>query len=99
VATGNIRHIVIFLLKPGVEVDEVLGLLQAFDKKDPDVLEWTAAQSLDTRKGNVVIENALFANEAALARFKSSDDHNELGQKISLLADWLVADYIEPKNK
>jgi hypothetical protein len=94
--SGKIRHIVIFVLKPGVDTGEVVGLLRTFGKNDPNVLEWTVAESLDTRKGNVVIENALFPDETAFEKFKTSRTHKGLGEKMSLLADWLVADYTEP---
>jgi hypothetical protein len=97
--SGKIRHIVIFLLKPGIEVAQVLDLLRPLGHANPDVLELTAEQSLDTRKGIVVIENALFANAEAFARFKESEGHKEVGEKMSQLADWLVADYIEPGGR
>jgi quinol monooxygenase YgiN len=93
--SSRVRHIVIFLLKPVVDVNEVLSLLRSLQKSE-DVIELTAEQSLDTRKGIVVIENALFKDEAAFERFKKSEHHKEVGERMSQLADWLVADYIEP---
>jgi quinol monooxygenase YgiN len=93
--SGKIRHIVIFLLKPGADESEVLRLLRSLEKSD-DVLELTAEQSLDARKGIVVVENALFKDEAAFERFKKSEHHKQVGEEMSQLADWLVADYIEP---
>lgn len=94
---GKVRHIVIFMAKPGVEADEIISLLQSLDSDEPGILAFTAQQSLDQRKGVVVIENMLFADERAFERFKFSPVHKELGEKMSHIADWLVADYIEPK--
>ena len=94
---GKVRHIVIFVAKPGVDASEILSLLHNLSK-GPGVLSFAAEQSLDTRKGTVVIENVLFADERSFEAFKLSPAHKRVGEKMSQLADWLVADYIEPER-
>ncbi|HSE61694.1 MAG TPA: Dabb family protein [Candidatus Saccharimonadales bacterium] len=92
---GKVRHIVIFVAKPGVTGEEIISLLKQLDAGEPGVLSFAAEQSLDKRKGVVIIENILFADERTFERFRISPIHKELGEKMSKLADWLVADYIE----
>lgn len=92
---GKVRHIVIFMAKPGVEADEIITLLKSLDSNELGILAFTAEQSLDKRKGVIVIENMLFADERSFERFRLSSVHKELGEKMSRIADWLVADYIE----
>lgn len=59
------------------------------------VLELRVEESLDTRKGRVIVENMLLADPAAAEAFRSDPLHAEVARIMSLMSDWWVADYCE----
>jgi len=94
----QVRHIVLIKLRS--EVDEqvtahVIEMLKKLGQDVPGVLEWKISKSLDTRKGNVIVENALFASQVDLKNFQDSAEHKKIGNFLKDVADWVVGDYIE----
>lgn len=93
-----LRHIVFFKLKEGVGESvrqEAIGRLTSMGQNDPDVHSWTIKLSLDSRKGDIIIENGLLTDQTALERFRLSDKHRKVGEFMREIADWWVGDYEE----
>ena len=93
-----LRHVVLFRVRDGVpeaEVDAALVALAGLGKH-PDVLSLEVGRSLDERKGRVLAEVALLADDAALQRFRTSPLHQAVAAQLSEVADWLVADWRLP---
>ena len=92
------RHIVIFKLKSEVnekDKQNAIAILRELGEGNPNILEWKIEESLDQRKGVIIIENSLFKDRESFEEFRSSSQHAEVGKTMSKIADWLVADYIE----
>jgi hypothetical protein len=89
------RHIVLFRFHDTAttqqrqEARRVLGALGAAD----GVLDWRVEESLDDRKGHVLIEDATFASTEAFESFRSSAEHRAATEVLAPIADWLVGDY------
>lgn len=91
-----IRHITLFRINDDVppdQVREILGRLQELGVGNEHVLSWEAAESLDTRRGTVLIVNSLFADQEMLAKFTTSERHIAAARVMRSIATWLVADY------
>lgn len=91
----NLRHIVMFTLCDGADKERVIAELKRLGEDNPDILEWRIEESLDMRKGTIILENGLFTDQAAKERFRLSDKHLEIGEFMSKWADWKTADYLE----
>jgi hypothetical protein len=91
------RHIVMFTLKPEVDAAVEADIRRRLERlgEEADAQEWTIARSLDERKGVVIIENALFRDEATYEAFRTASAHREIGAFMRDYADWVVGDYIE----
>jgi len=92
------RHIVLFGIKHEVDEStraEAVSLLRELGHNAVGLREWTVTESIDTRKGHVIVENGLFESPDAFEEFRSSDSHVEAGAFMRDIADWLVADYLE----
>jgi hypothetical protein len=92
-----LRHIVVFRVYDGVseaQVDAAIGMLDRLADL-PEVQDWRVARSLDTRKGTVIIENAVFRDAAERARFHDDQRHASTAEAMAKIADWWVADYEE----
>jgi heme-degrading monooxygenase HmoA len=92
------RHIILFHLRPDVEPeqrDQALSMLRQAGTF-PGIVEWTVEMSLDTRKGDVIVENSLFESPEAVVAFRTSEEHRAVGELMSQIADWAVGDYHEP---
>src|SRR5262245_60878459 len=76
------RHIILFHRRPGTTAEQrdtavtMLELAGSF----PGILEWTIELSLDTRKGDVIVENSVFEGPEAVERFRVSEEHRAVGQ-------------------
>ena len=95
---GNFRHIVFFKLHNNVsEADkqEALLELRKLGENNPDILELKIEESLDQRKGQIIVENSLFKNELAFQEFRKSPTHAKAAATLSKIADWWVGDYLE----
>ncbi len=90
-----IRHITLFRLDDTVseaDKDEALARLRSL-RTSLDLADWEVAESLDTRRGMVLVVNSTFADVAALAAFAASPAHIEVANFMRGIAAWLVADY------
>jgi heme-degrading monooxygenase HmoA len=95
------RHVVLFRLHDDTDDatrDAAVAALASLHDL-PGVLEWTVRVSDDTRKGVVVVENALFESEAAFRAFQAHPRHAEAGALLRETADWWVGDYPEPRGR
>lgn len=93
-----IRHITLFRINPDVSEAtrrEALQLLQEVGKGQEGVLEWTAAESTDSRNGYVLVVNSLFVDAPAQQRFRASERHMAAGRVLGTIATWLNGDYEE----
>lgn len=93
-----LRHIVLFKIHESVDeaiFEEALRRLKSLGESNPEIHEWSVAASLDTRKGRIIVENAVITDQAALERFRTSAQHTEAGEFMSKISDWLVGDYLE----
>jgi len=93
-----LRHVVLFRVRDGVPEEDVDAALTALAglAAHPDVLSMEVARSSDERKGRVLAEVALLADDAALQRFRGSRQHQAVAAQLSGIADWLVADWLLP---
>jgi hypothetical protein len=83
-------------LKPVTQTRaKAVNLLQELGQSAVGVREWVVTESLDSRKGDVIVENGLFENQAAFEEFRASEAHLEAGKFMQEIADWLVGDYLE----
>lgn len=90
------HHIVLFKLHGqvnDVQVQQAIQFLKSLGSNNPEILKWEVALSVDTRKGKVIIENAVFVNRQAFDKFRASDKHTEVGNFMKEISDWLVGDY------
>jgi len=92
-----IRHIVLFHFYDIIDeetrsnaVDQIQEL-----RTLPGILDWRIETSIDDRKGPVVVQNVLFESDEAFAGYRASDGHKAVGETLSGIADWLIADYHE----
>jgi Stress responsive A/B Barrel Domain len=61
----------------------------------PGVLSLQVERSLDERKGTVIVENLVVADEYALLAFREHPIHVEVVAFMRAITDWWVGDYIE----
>lgn len=93
----SFRHIVLTKLHDDVDDAtraQVVQLLTSLGK-EPDVLYSKVNESIDARKGYVIITDAAFVDQAASESFKSSEAHTKAGEFVRDAADWWVGDYLE----
>lgn len=93
----SIRHIVLFRFYPVIDEE---SRMEAIDKINalrelPGIIEWRLEASLDTRKGVVVVQNALFDTLESFQAYRDDPRHVDAGKLLAALANWLVADYEE----
>lgn len=74
------------------KVDQSIAALHALGK-EPGVLAWMIAPSLDQRKGRVVLELGVFTCGQAFLDWRKSDAHMTFAQATSEIADWTVVDF------
>lgn len=94
---SRFNHTVLFKLHDGVGAEiraEAVRLLIGLGK-EPGVLSWVIKESIDTRKGYIIIEQAIFENQQAYQAFRTSPAHIEVGDLMKEIADWWVGDYLE----
>ena len=94
----KIRHIAFFRFHDGVPEKvrhQALEMLRDLKDCVPGILEWQVEESLDTRKGHIIVENALFADNDALQQFRQADVHQKVVVFIREVADWWIGDYKE----
>ena len=92
-----LRHLILFHVRggtPRAAVDEAISALRALADL-PGILEYRIEESSDTRKGVVIVENVLFADDDALQAFRTSPEHEVSAAILRDIADWVVGDYLE----
>lgn len=92
------RHVVLFRVHDDVPDDVVAEALRRLGAlgEVPGVLEWTVRLSDDTRKGRVIVENALFESRDVIESFRVHPLHQESSDLLREIADWWIGDYEEP---
>jgi heme-degrading monooxygenase HmoA len=88
------RHIAVFIAKPGITAQQIIGPLESL-RGLPGIVELTVRESLDTRKGIVIMFNSLFTDEAAFQAYRAAPQHKQVANRMREIADWWVADYAE----
>jgi len=91
------RHIVLFRLHDGVSseiVERAITALQELGTHQAGITAWHVAESLDSRKGRILIEDVSFSSEEAFREFRASPQHKRVAALMSTIADWWVGDYI-----
>ncbi|WP_409331729.1 Dabb family protein [Trujillonella humicola] len=88
------RHLVLFRFRDDVDAD---ARAAAYDLVEASgralgLLSWRLGWSLDTRKGAVLVQDAVFADRAAFEAWRDSAAHRRAGAYLSEVADWLVGD-------
>lgn len=91
------RHIVLFRLRPGTTAAQRADALAALRRlgTSAGAREWRVEESLDRRKGDVLVEVALFDSEADFQAFRGSAAHRETAELLAGIADWTVGDHVE----
>jgi len=93
------RHLALFRLHDTAspaDVDRALDALRRLGLDTAEPIEWQVALSLDSRKGTVIVENALFESRESYERWRADAPHRAVAEMMSGIADWLVGDYVEP---
>lgn len=94
---GPLKHIVFFTLKPNISaevIEAALDKLKEFGKNTQGVRYWEAKQSLDSRKGKIIILDCAFDNVESFEKYRQSEDHAEFAAYMSKISDWFTGDYI-----
>jgi hypothetical protein len=91
------KHIVLFKIKDEVseaDFNKALQLLQDLGTDNEEILMWKVVQSVDSRKGRIIIEDSEFVSEEAFQRFRADEKHAKAVELMREIADWLVGDYL-----
>jgi len=91
----TIRHVVLFRVHDGVANSRVADAIEKLKSLGalPEVMSLFVAPSLDGRKGRLIVEDATFADAAALTAFRSAPAHIAVGAEMAEISDWWVGDY------
>ena len=90
------HHLVLFKIHDTVaqsDMDRAVALLADLGEGHAGIEEWKVNSSIDTRKGRIIIEEAVFSSVEDYQRFKVSDSHVVVGDFMKTIADWWVGDY------
>jgi len=89
------RHLVLFRLHDDLTADDVDRARRTLDELGAasGATAWRVAESLDDRKGRVLVEDATFESEAAFRAFHTSEAHRRAVEAMSELSDWLTGDH------
>jgi hypothetical protein len=96
------RHVVLFRLREGVTPEQAAAARRLLEDlgdavhDHPGLLAWRIEESLDARKGTVLVEEATFATEADFETFRASAPHRRATAEMARVADWFVGDYVDP---
>ena len=91
------RHIVLFRLNNEAsdqQLQQAAVALTDLGVGHEGLESWEIHVSTDTRKGRIIIEEAVFVTEADYQRFRGSAKHVEVGDLMKTIADWWVGDYV-----
>jgi hypothetical protein len=89
------RHVVLFRVYDEVTDEQYRQLADGLRSlgSSPGILEWRVEESLDQRKGRVLIEESTFESAEAVEVFRHLPAHQEVSALLAQSADWLVGDY------
>lgn len=96
------RHVVLFRLREDVTPEAAAAARRLLEDlgdavhDHPGLLSWRIEESLDARKGTVLVEEATFATEADFETFRGSELHRLATLEMAKVADWFVGDYVDP---
>lgn len=90
------RHIVLFRVHDDVSDGRATAAVRRLRSLAvlPGVLSWRIEQSLDTRKGRLIVEDASFADREAFESFRADTRHAVVAAMMSEISDWWIGDYI-----
>ncbi len=94
---GKLRHIVLFKVQEGTTealFEQAVKDLTELGEGHDGLESWSINVSSDTRKGRIIIEEAVFTTEAACRLFHDSEKHVRAGNLMRTISDWWVGDYI-----
>ena len=94
---ARLRHVVLFRFYDAIDEDSRMHAVDQISalRDQPGIIEWTLKASIDDRKGPVIVQNVLFETEDAFELYRRNAKHKAVGETLSGMADWLVADYLE----
>ena len=84
-------HIVLFKLHDNVEVAKrkaALQLLTEFCQKSPLLESFRIAESLDARKGHIIIQNTLLKEGVSVNQWREDPKHKQVVEHMKQIADW-----------
>lgn len=94
-AHSRYRHIVLFRLHVGVSAEvraEAIARLRASEIVD-QMTSAHVAVSADRRKGEMLVLDSTFDDEAAFRAYQEGAAHADLGRFMSEISDWWIGDY------
>lgn len=88
------RHIVMFRIHDDVNADAFHAAVLALEGlgRETNALSWEVFESLDTRKGRILVEDATFDSPDDFAAFRALPAHTEVQVLMSAISDWWIAD-------
>lgn len=89
-----LRHVVLFRLHDTADDATVAEALRVLDGSRPGtgLLSWRVDESLDRRKGRVLLLDSTFADQRSFEDFRTSARHRAAGEHMARISDWLVGD-------
>ena len=94
---SKLNHTVMFKIHDDVSDDDVAKAVELLNGlgSEPGVERWVIRESIDKRKGRIIIEHSLFESDEAYQTFRVSPAHVKVGDFMKTIADWWVGDYLE----
>ncbi|GAA2527007.1 hypothetical protein [Rarobacter incanus] len=94
---GGYRHIVVFAFYREVTAMAFHEAIRDLERlgSERNVGTFRVRESVDLRKGRVVLFDAWFLDQEQFGRFTRSTLHGEVVERLRLIADWWVCDYFE----
>ncbi|MEV8370910.1 Dabb family protein [Microbacterium sp. NPDC064584] len=91
------RHIVLFRVYDEVSDDRIDTAITRLASLAtlPGVVSMRVERSLDTRKGRMLIEDAMFEDARAFSAFRAHPAHVAVAAEMAEISDWWVGDYAE----
>ena len=93
----KLNHTVMFKIHDDVGDDDVARAIELLTGLggEPGVEEWIIRESIDVRKGRIIIEQSRFESNEAYQMFRTSPAHVKVGDFMKTISDWWVGDYLE----
>jgi len=93
----KLNHTVMFKIHDDVSDDDIADAAELLTGLggEPGVEKWIIRESIDVRKGRIIIEQSRFESNEAYQKFRISSAHVKVGDFMKTIADWWVGDYLE----